>query len=95
MKSIDVSQPVTVEMVPAVTGSRRRVGRSFYIGAALFVILLNVVGFGPSIIDQSRRNASLTPLVMAHGIAAGAWLLLFLAQATLVQTSFRKLEKRG
>lgn len=50
------------------------------------MILVSVAGFGPSIIDQSGRNAPPTPLVMAHGIVAGAWLLLFLTQATLVAT---------
>jgi hypothetical protein len=50
------------------------------------MILVSVAGFGPSIIDQSRRSAPPTPLDIAHGIVAGAWLLLFLTQATLVAT---------
>jgi len=58
----------------------------FYVGAAIFVILLSMIGFGPSIIDQSRRNAPSTLLVIAHGIAVGRWLLLFLTQAILVAT---------
>jgi hypothetical protein len=73
-------------IAPTVTGSRRRVERWFYIGAALFMILLSMAGFGPSLIDQSRRNAPPTPLVMAHSIVTSAWLLLFLTQATLVAT---------
>ena len=50
------------------------------------MILLNVVAFGPSIVDPSRRNVPLplTPLVTAHAIVAAAWLLLFLSQAWLV-----------
>jgi hypothetical protein len=60
--------------------------RWFYISAGLLIILFSVVGFGPSIIDQSRRNEPPTPLVITHGIVAGAWLLLFLTQATLVAT---------
>jgi hypothetical protein len=76
----------TIVTAPAETGSRRRVERWFYISAGLFMILVSVAGFGPSIIDQSRRNAPPTPLVIAHGIVASAWLLLFLAQATLVAT---------
>ena len=76
----------TIVTAPAETGSRRRVERCFYISAGLFMILVSVAGFGPSIIDQSRRNAPPTPLVIAHGIVASAWLLLFLAQATLVAT---------
>jgi hypothetical protein len=49
-------------------------------------MVLCLVGFGPSLIDQSRRNAPLTPLAITHGIVSGAWLLLFLIQATLAAT---------
>jgi hypothetical protein len=79
------SQATASTDAPA-TWSRWRVDRWFYISVALFMILLSVVGFGPSIINQSRRNAPLTPLVTAHGIAVGVWLLLFCAQATLIAT---------
>jgi len=64
----------------------RPIESSFYITAALFMILLSVFGFGPSMIDQSRRTAPPTLLVMAHGFAVGGWLLLFLTQAILVAT---------
>lgn len=58
----------------------------FYVGAAVFVILLNAAGFLPSLIDQSRRVAAPTWLVIVHGATAAAWLLLFLAQTILVAT---------
>jgi hypothetical protein len=58
----------------------------FYVGAAVFVILLNAAGFLPSLIDPSRRLAAPTWLVTVHGATAGAWLLLFLAQTILVAT---------
>jgi len=67
---------------------------SFYISAALFMILFSVVGFGPSIIDQSRRTAPSTLLVLAHGFAVGAWLLLFLTQAILVATRRTAVHRR-
>ena len=86
MNIATISQPVTVEKVPAAIGNRKQVARWFYVGAALFMILLSVVGFVPSIVDSSRRNAPFTPLMAAHGIAAGAWLLFFLTQATLIET---------
>ena len=73
----------TIAEPTAARGSQRAEGW-FYLSAGLFVILLAVVGFGPSIIDPSKRNAALTPLVTAHGIVAGAWLFLFVTQATLV-----------
>lgn len=84
----------TAVTASAATGRSHRVDRWFYIGAGALVILLSVVGFGPSIIDQSRRNAPVTPLVIAHGIAAGTWLLLFLAQATLAATGRLTVHRR-
>jgi hypothetical protein len=79
-------QQTTAVMAPAAPSRRYRVDRWFFIGAGVFVILVSVVGFGPSIIDQSKRNAPPTPLVIAHGIISCAWLLLFIVQATLVAT---------
>jgi hypothetical protein len=55
-----------------------------YIGAASFVIFVSVAGFGPSLVDQSRRTLPLDALVGAHGVVTSAWLLLFLVQASLV-----------
>jgi hypothetical protein len=86
-------------METAVTGhaaplSHRRVKRRFYIGAGVFAISISVVGFGPSIIDQSGRIGPLTPLVIAHAIVTGAWLLLFLSQATLIGTKRIALHRR-
>jgi hypothetical protein len=81
-----MEEQVTVVMAQAATRKQSRVRGWFYVSAALFVIFLSVAGFGPSMIDQSRRNAPPTPLVIAHGIIASAWLLLFLMQATLVAT---------
>lgn len=82
------------EQVTAATPTRRRVERWFYVGAVVFLILLSVVAFGPSIIDQSHRTASLTPLVTAHGIVSVAWLLLFLMQAMLVATGRTAVHRR-
>jgi hypothetical protein len=48
------------------------------------MIVLSIVGFGPSMVDESRRNLPLTLLVIAHGGVTGAWLLLFLTQASLI-----------
>jgi hypothetical protein len=47
MKGPSVSEAATVEIAPLVTGRQRRVKHWFYINAALFIILLSVVGFGP------------------------------------------------
>jgi hypothetical protein len=65
-----------------------RVDRWFYINVGLLMILLNVVAFGPSILNPSGRHVPLpfTRLVTAHAIVAAGWLLLFLTQATLIAT---------
>lgn len=80
-----------VVKTPEVTGSRceppqrsHREGRWFYIGVGVFAILLAFAGFGPSLIDHSRRHAPPEALYIAHGATALAWLALFLAQAMLV-----------
>lgn len=74
-------------MMPPVTTGRQQ-DRWFYINVALLMILLNVVAFGPSILNPSARRVPLplTPLVTAHAVVSAAWLLLFLAQATLIAT---------
>ena len=58
--------------------------RRFYIGVGVFSILLAFAGFGPSLIDHSRRFAPPNAMYVAHGATNLAWLVLFLAQATLV-----------
>jgi hypothetical protein len=84
----------TSVVAPSAARRLHRIDRWFYISAGLFMILLCVVGFGPSVVDQSRRNAPHTPLVIAHGIVTGAWLLLFLAQAALVATGRTAVHRR-
>jgi len=86
----------TAVITPVVTARSRRVDRWFYISMALLMILFSVVAFGPSIIDPSTRNLPLplTPLVLAHAIVSAAWLVLFLAQATLVATGRVALHRR-
>ena len=81
-----VPEQVTVVMAPVATRNLWQVRGWFYISAALFMIVLSIAGFGPSILDQSQRNAPPTPMVIAHGIVGSAWLLLFLGQATLAAT---------
>jgi hypothetical protein len=65
-----------------------------YVTAAVFLILLSVTGFGPSVVDPSKRNAIPNTLVMAHGFITAGWLLLFLAQTILVSTGRVRLHRR-
>ena len=74
--------------------NRPQMKSRFYVGAAVFMILLNVAGFAPSLIDPSRRVAPPTWLVTAHGALAGAWLLFFLIQTTLVASRRTAIHRR-
>ena len=81
--------------VPSAKAARLpRVGRSFYVATAAFVILLSVAGFGPSLFDGSMRNDPPSSLVIFHGLVASAWLLLFLLQATLAATGRTSIHRR-
>ena len=90
----DSSTAAIIPVRTAVVRPRQRVARWFYIGAALFVMLVSLVGFAPSIVDQSRRNAPLTSIVIGHGAAAASWLVLFLAQSLLVATGRTSVHRR-
>jgi hypothetical protein len=79
-------------VIPASEAGHR--ARGYYIGAGVFMILLSIAGFGPSILDQSTRNGPLTPMVIAHGVASVAWILLFLLQAALVATGRTAVHRR-
>ena len=94
MKHEGVSQEVTAGLNCSAERSHARIERRFYISAALFMILLSVAGFGPSIIDPSRRNARSTQLVLAHSIIASTWLVLFLVQTSLVATRRTAIHQR-
>lgn len=88
-----MASEMTAVIGPPAT-ARGRATRWFFVSLAVFVIVVTVAGFGPSIIDQSRRIGHATPLSIAHGTIAFAWLLLFLTQATLVATRHVTLHRR-
>ena len=73
-----------------------RADRWFFIGVGLLMIVLNLVAFGPSIIDPSGRRAPLpfTPLVAAHVVVSTLFLFVFLAQATLVAAGRTDVHRR-
>jgi uncharacterized membrane protein YozB (DUF420 family) len=87
-------RPVVRDDLGAHARHRTRVDSWFYIGVAMFVLFLNVAGFGPSLLDRSMRNGPPSRLVIIHGVVAVAWLLLFLAQATLVATRRTSMHRR-
>lgn len=60
--------------------------RWYFTGMAIVMIAISVAGFLPAIAHPATRRAPLTFLAVAHGIVFFAWLLLFLAQSSLVAT---------
>jgi hypothetical protein len=78
------------------TAQRRAPSRkgSGYVAAAVFLMLISVAGFGPSVIDQSKRNAIPTPLVVTHGLITAGWICLFLAQTILARSGRVLLHRR-
>ena len=60
--------------------------RWFSTGMALAMIALALAAFTPSIAYPEGRRAPLSLLAAAHGIVFFAWLLIFLAQSTLIAT---------
>jgi hypothetical protein len=96
-----MTDQAAIAKTPRVTGSRYeppersyRKRRRFYIGAGVFSILLAFAGFGPSLIDHSRRYAPPSALVISHGATALAWLALFLTQTTLVASGRVAIHRR-
>jgi hypothetical protein len=63
----------------------RRPARWFYVGMALACVVTIFSGFAPSFyLRPWAAMPALAPLVVAHGVIFTCWVLLFLAQATLV-----------
>lgn len=73
--------------------------RVFFTGMALLVLLCTFIGFAPSyylrgIVPAPHPYEPLNALVHAHGIVFSAWVLLFLAQTTLVAAGRIDLHRR-
>lgn len=73
--------------------------RRFYMGMALFMIVVVFIGFAPSfylrgLVHVPRPNAPLTPLVMLHGAMFTLWMATFATQAGLVAAGRRDLHMR-
>ena len=81
-------------MAPAPTKRDQPATRRFYTAIGVFVILLSIAGFGPSLIDPSKRNGPPTALVIFHGVVTFLFLLLFLTQAFLIASERRAVHRR-
>jgi len=76
--------------VPFVSSASSDVGfrspRGFYVGMALAALLIIAIGFAPTFYLRPRSLAPLAPLVVAHGVIFTAWIVVFLAQTSLIAT---------
>lgn len=68
--------------------------RWFYFAAAALFLIIAVASFGPEIIDQSHNLAPYTWLIIAHGTAFTAWLIVLIAQTLLIQVGSFALHRR-
>jgi hypothetical protein len=86
-------------------GTRARDERRFFGGMALALLLFTFVGFAPTyylypLFDATTVRgvgaaAALTPLVHAHGIATGAWMVLLFAQTALIAAHRTDLHRKA
>src|SRR6476469_4975410 len=81
---------------PATSLRMPRIDHWFYIGVGIFVVLLSIAGFAPSIVSPTARTVPLpfTLPVALHALCGSAWVLLFLLQAVLVATRRTNLHRR-
>lgn len=71
-----------------------RPDRWFYVAMAIAALAVTFAGFARSFYLRSALMPALAPLVVAHGVVFSSWVLLFLAQASLVATGNTWLHRR-
>jgi len=86
---------VEVNSVFAGRVASHRADRLVYGFMAMLFILVAAVGFGPRLFATLEGTRPVeAPLVHVHAVLMGSWLLLFLAQSSLVATDRRQLHQR-
>lgn len=75
--------------VAAAADLPRRTGQAFHVAMAIVAVALVFVGFAPTFylrgyLPLPPQQAVLSPLLLAHGLAATAWIVLFVTQTSLV-----------
>jgi hypothetical protein len=77
---------------------RRRINgeRLFYAGMAWTMLLAVLIGFGPTYywLPVTGGGRPITPLTHLHGLVFSAWMMLFVAQASLVAAGNVRLHMR-
>lgn len=76
----------TTPAAPVLVHSPATTDGWFYTCVGAFALLFCIVAFGPSVVHPEKRLGAITALLALHGSLFFAWLLLFIAQTTLVRT---------
>jgi hypothetical protein len=85
----------TAGSIAAYPGRRTETGRYFFVGMAVLLLTLNIVGFAPSFFLRARYGKDALPLLThLHGIVFMSWFVLFLVQSSLVATGRPRLHRR-
>ncbi len=79
-------QPASAVPFESVPARRASADHGFYLGTAIFSLVIAVGSFAPGIINPSSRRAPLTTLAIVHGAAFTGWLLLYLVQVLLASS---------
>ena len=75
---------MTTVAATVATSARVRTKTSFYVGLALFMVAIVLIGFWPSYYGQILHGIPDRPLVLhAHGAIFTGWLVLLIAQVVL------------
>ena len=82
------------------TTDRKASERKFYSRMAIFLVVLVLLGFGPSFYLKNivpaypRPNPTLPPGVMLHGLVFTSWMLVLIAQTQLVKAGRRDIHMK-
>jgi hypothetical protein len=89
---------VTTIASPAIDTRSRE--RRFYCGMAIFLVVIVLLGFGPSFYLRGivpayvQPNPTLSAAVIAHGLALTLWIAAFVAQTQLVSAGRRDIHMK-
>jgi hypothetical protein len=78
---IDTQSRLVSDVFPPATRARQGVRRTFYVGLAVFLFAMIVVGFWPSYYGPLVRGAAKAPIILhVHGVIFIGWMVLLIAQ---------------
>jgi hypothetical protein len=93
--ALSVTATVEAVRVESAAGRAARCDRRFFTGMAVAAVLTVFAGFAPTYFLKALfKTPALTPLFHLHGLLFTSWMVLFLAQTTLVSLKRTDLHRR-